>query len=141
MANPARARGRQVNLVQALALLLAFLLIAGIGGVLSAGLVMPAVAGVSAIANSTTEVFSDLPTELAEQPLSQKSTVLANDGTTVLATFYLENRIVVPLEKIAPVSALAPATAGITSPAASTPPMPAMRTNASRSASACARLT
>jgi len=99
----ARARGRQVNLAQALALLLAFLLIAGIGGVLSAGLVMPAVAGVSAVADATTEVFDDLPTELEEQPLSEKSTVLANDGTTVLATFYLENRIVVPLEQIAPV--------------------------------------
>ncbi|MGV8967425.1 MAG: penicillin-binding protein [Cellulomonas sp.] len=103
MAYPARARGRQVNLVQALALLLAFLLIAGIGGVLTAGLVMPAVAGASVLAKTTTNVFTDLPTELAEQPLSEKSTVLANDGTTVLATFYAENRIVVPLEQIAPV--------------------------------------
>lgn len=103
MATPARARGRQVNLVQALALLLAFLLVAGIGGVLSAGLVMPAVAGASVFAEATTEVFTDLPTALEEQPLSQKSTVLANDGTTVLATFYLENRIVVPLEQIAPI--------------------------------------
>ena len=90
-------------MAQALVFLLAFLLVAGIGGVLSAGLVMPAVAGVSAVANATTQVFTDLPTALAEQPLSQKSTVLANDGTTVLATFYLENRIVVPLEQIAPV--------------------------------------
>jgi membrane peptidoglycan carboxypeptidase len=103
MAYPARARGRQVNLVQALALLLAFLLIAGLGGVLTAGLMMPAVAGASVLAEATTNVFTDLPTELAEQPLSEKSTVLANDGTTVLATFYAENRIVVPLDKIAPI--------------------------------------
>ena len=57
MATPARAPGRQINLVQALALLIAFLLIAGIGGVLSAGLVLPAVAGVSALAGATTTVF------------------------------------------------------------------------------------
>ncbi|QTE29225.1 penicillin-binding protein [Pengzhenrongella sicca] len=103
MATPARTPGRQVNLIQALALLLAFLLMAGIGGVLSAGLLIPAVAGASVIAGATTTVFQDLPTELAEVPLSQKSTVLANDGTTVLATFYLENRIVVPLEQISPI--------------------------------------
>ena len=107
MATPARARGRQVNLVQALALLLAFLLIAGIGGVLSAGLVLPAVAGASVLAEATTEVFADLPTELEEEALSEKSTVLANDGTTVLATFFLENRIVVPLDQISPIMAQA----------------------------------
>ncbi|RYV51290.1 penicillin-binding protein [Pengzhenrongella frigida] len=107
MAPPAKARGRQATAVQVLALLLAFLLIAGLGGVLAAGLLMPAVAGMSVVAGATTSVFSDLPTELKEQPLSQKSVVLANDGTTVLATFYLENRIVVPLDRIAPIMAQA----------------------------------
>jgi membrane peptidoglycan carboxypeptidase len=100
MPHSARPQGRQVNLFQALALLLAFLLIAGVGGVLSAGLLMPAVAGASALTGATTEVFDDLPTELKEEPLSEKSTVLAADGTTVLATFYAQNRIVVPLEGI-----------------------------------------
>ncbi|GAA2720371.1 penicillin-binding protein [Cellulomonas aerilata] len=102
MPHSARPQGRQVNLFQALALLLALLLIAGIGGVLSAGLLMPAVAGASALTGATTEVFDDLPTELKEDPLSEKSTVLAADGTTVLATFYAQNRIVVPLEAISP---------------------------------------
>ncbi|WNB85883.1 transglycosylase domain-containing protein [Cellulomonas sp. ATA003] len=96
----AHSRGRQVNLFQALALLLALLLVAGVGGVLAAGLLMPAVAGASALTGATTEVFEDLPTELREEPLSEKSTVLAADGTTVLATFYNQNRIVVPLEAI-----------------------------------------
>src|SRR5919112_749992 len=98
----ARSRGRQVNLFQALALLLAFLLVAGVGGVLAAGLLMPAVAGASALTGATTEVFDDLPTELREDPLSEKSTLLAADGTTVLATFYAQNRIVVPLDAISP---------------------------------------
>ena len=96
----ARSRGRQVNLFQALALLLAFLLIAGVGGVLTAGLLLPAVAATSALTDATTEVFDDLPTELQEGPLSEKSTVLARDGQTVLATFYAQNRIVVPLDAI-----------------------------------------
>src|SRR5215203_2739346 len=84
MPHSARSRGRQVNLFQALALLLAFLL----------------VAGASALTGATTEVFDDLPTELREDPLSEKSTLLAADGTTVLATFYAQNRFVVPLDAI-----------------------------------------
>ncbi len=87
MASSARPRGRQVNVLQALALLLAFLLVAGIGGVLAAGLVLPAAASVSAVTNGTAQVFEDLPTVLNETPLSQKSTIYAADGT-VLATFY-----------------------------------------------------
>ncbi|OIQ85662.1 penicillin-binding protein 2D [mine drainage metagenome] len=101
MASSARPRGRQVNVLQALALLLAFLLVAGIGGVLAAGLVLPAAASVSAMTNGTAQVFEDLPTVLNETPLSQKSTIFAADGT-VLATFYAENRIVVPLADISP---------------------------------------
>lgn len=102
MATPARPRGRQVNLLQAVALLLAFALIAGVGGVLTAGLVLPAVAVASTATNTATTAFDDLPTQLDERPLSEKSVMLAADGT-VLATFYAENRIVVPLDQIAPI--------------------------------------
>jgi membrane peptidoglycan carboxypeptidase len=98
----ARSRRRQVNILQALALLLAFVLVAGIGGVLAAGLGLPAAAAVSALTSGTSQVFQDLPSELNEPPLSQKSTIYAADGT-VLATFYSENRIVVPLTAIAPI--------------------------------------
>jgi membrane peptidoglycan carboxypeptidase len=99
----ARTRDRLVGVVRALALVIVFVLVAGTGGVLAAGLVMPTVAGVGVLSSSSTSVFTDLPNALEEGPLSQKSTVFANDGTTVLATFYLENRVVVPLDKIAPV--------------------------------------
>src|SRR4051794_22028892 len=102
MATPVRPRGRQVNLVQAVALLAAFALIAGIGGVLAAGLVLPAVAVASTTTTTAATAFDDLPSQLKEEPLSEKSVMLAADGT-VLATFYAENRIVVPLDKIAPV--------------------------------------
>ncbi len=94
-----RRPARQVNLIQALALLLAFLLMAGLGGLLSAGLVMPAVATTSAVTDTSVRLFDDIPDQLEEVPLSEKSTIVAADGT-VLATLYEQNRIVVPLEEI-----------------------------------------
>lgn len=87
---------------QAVALFLSFLLVAGVGGVVAAGLVVPAVAGTKALTNTVEEVFDDLPSELAEQPLSQRSTIYDRKGR-VLATFFHENRIVVPLKEIAPI--------------------------------------
>jgi membrane peptidoglycan carboxypeptidase len=101
MASSARPRGRKVNVLQAFALLIAFLLVAGIGGVLAAGLVLPAAATVSTVTDGTAKVFDDLPSTLGETPLSQKSTIYAADNT-VLATFYNENRIVVALADISP---------------------------------------
>ena len=86
MPNPARPRGRQVNAFQALALLLSFVLVAGIGGVLAAGLALPGVALANGATDVTTEAFNDLPTELDTPGLPQKSTIKAADGT-VLATF------------------------------------------------------
>lgn len=97
---PASRRGRQVTAFQAVALFLSFLLLAGVGGVVAAGLVVPAVAGTKALTNTAEEIFDDLPSELAEQPLSQRSTIYDNKGR-VLANFYHENRIVVPLGDIA----------------------------------------
>jgi membrane peptidoglycan carboxypeptidase len=95
-------RGRQVNAFQALALLLAFVLIATMGGLLTAGLLLPGVAVANGATDLTVTAFDDLPDELEglNKPLSEKSVMLAADGS-VLATFYLENRIVVPSEQIA----------------------------------------
>lgn len=101
MPNPARSRGRQVNAFQALALLLSFVLVAGIGGVLAAGLALPGVAIANGATGITAKAFDDLPTELDQPGLPQKSTILANDGT-VLATFWDQNRVVVPLAQISP---------------------------------------
>lgn len=96
-------RGRKVNAFQALALLLAFVLMAGVGGLLAAGLILPAVAVTNGATDLTVTAFDELPSELGEQrPLSEKSTMLAADGS-VLATFYHDNRIVVGLDQIAPI--------------------------------------
>ncbi|MDO8106426.1 penicillin-binding protein [Isoptericola sp. b441] len=94
------ASARQVNALQAVGLLLAFLLVATVGGVLSAGLFMPAVASTSALTKTSVGMFDNLPDELALPKLSQKSFIYAADGT-LLATFYSQNRIVVPLADIA----------------------------------------
>lgn len=86
-----------------MALLLTFVMLAGVGGVLTAGLVIPVAAGASAVAKGTTQAFYDLPTDLEPGALSQASYIYANDGTTLLATFFDENREVVPLASISPI--------------------------------------
>ncbi|KQY21922.1 glycosyl transferase [Cellulomonas sp. Root485] len=101
MPNPARPRGRQVNAFQALALLLTFALVAGISGVLAAGLVLPGVAVANGVTDITVTAFDDLPTELEQKQLPEKSVIRAADGT-LLATFYDQNRVVVPLAEISP---------------------------------------
>ncbi|KGM13867.1 transglycosylase domain-containing protein [Cellulomonas bogoriensis] len=93
------AQGRQVNALQALGLFVAFIAMATVAGVLAAGLVMPAVAGTSVVTDTSVRLFDDLPDELQEVPLSEKSTLLAADGT-VLAEFFNEDRIIVPLEEM-----------------------------------------
>ncbi len=73
-----------------------------VAGLLGAGLFMPAVGAVGATARAGVHAFDSLPAELKQTPLAQQSKILAADGSTI-ATFYDENRIVVPLRKVAPV--------------------------------------
>jgi len=101
MAPSPSSRGRQVTVVQALALLLAFVLTAGVGGLLTAGLVLPTVAAANTATDLSIQAFEDLPSELEPGALSEKSTMLAADGT-VLATFFAENREVVSLDRVSP---------------------------------------
>ncbi|MBD5786145.1 transglycosylase domain-containing protein [Cellulosimicrobium terreum] len=100
MPTPVRARGRRINAYQLIALLLAFVLVAGVGGVLAAGLFIPLAAGANTATDSALEVFDELPEDLEPGPLAELSRVYANDGKTELATFYTENRIVVPLDNV-----------------------------------------
>ena len=99
MSSARPASGRRIGVVQLIGLLLAFLLTAGLGGVLTASLVMPAVATTNVITDTSVRLFDDLPAELVEVPLSQKSTVLASDGT-VLAEFFFQDRVIVPLDQV-----------------------------------------
>jgi membrane peptidoglycan carboxypeptidase len=81
--------------------LLAFVAAGVVGGVLVAGLVLPAAAlGESAVGGSMS-LFDQLPGDLDVNPPARSSTVLANDGS-VIATFYAENRVPVDLSQMSP---------------------------------------
>lgn len=73
-----------------------------VAGVIAAGLFMPVIGATGAAARGGVSFFDSLPDELQASPLAQQSRILAADGS-VIATFYSENRIVVPLSKIAPI--------------------------------------
>ena len=76
--------------------------VAAVLGVLVAALVVPFVGAVGYAAKGTADSLQNLPSELKAAPLSQRSRVLDRNGN-VIATFYDENRINVPLSKVAPI--------------------------------------
>ncbi|QAY63003.1 penicillin-binding protein [Xylanimonas allomyrinae] len=100
--SPAPGRfARRISATQMVALLLAFVLVAGAGGVLAAGLLLPVAHGARNVTDTSMAVFDEVPSVLERTPLAQASTVYAADGQH-LATFFAQNRIVVPLDEISP---------------------------------------
>lgn len=97
----ARRDGR-VTFVQLVTSVVGFLLFSVMGGVLVAGLALPAVTVAGEAANGTADLFEALPEEFNQTALPQSSSIYAADGTTLLATFYTQNRVVVPLQDISP---------------------------------------
>ncbi len=103
MARKARSGAPRVTIIQFVGALVGFVLLSTLGGVLVAGLLLP----VATVAGNTTKtgvaLFDELDPELEQlDRLPQQSNIYANDGTTLIATFYTQNRVVVPLEKISP---------------------------------------
>jgi len=94
--------GRVTNFTNIVSLLGAFLATSVVLGLLGAGLVMPAVGATGATARQGVHVFDTLPGDFTRTPLSQQSRILASDGT-LIATPYDENRVIMPLAKIAPI--------------------------------------
>ncbi|MFF5174964.1 transglycosylase domain-containing protein [Micromonospora sp. NPDC000089] len=47
--------------------------------------------------------YAELPNSLRTPPTAQRSNLYANDGTTLITSFYTEDRVEVPLTKVAPV--------------------------------------
>jgi len=94
--------GRVTNFTNIVSLLGAFLATSLVLGLLGAGLLMPVVGATGATARQGVHVFDTLPSDFSQTPLSQQSRILASDGTLIV-TPYDENRIIVPLAKIAPV--------------------------------------
>ncbi|MCI2239542.1 penicillin-binding protein [Paenibacillus sp. TRM 82003] len=83
-------------------LLGAFTAVSAAGGVLAAGLVVPAVAATGSAARMGVEVFNELPSDLGDQKLSEATTIRWSDGS-VMARVYDQNRSVVSFDQIAPV--------------------------------------
>jgi membrane peptidoglycan carboxypeptidase len=71
-------------------------------GILAAGLALPAIGFAGLSAKNAAQSFEALPAELQTPALDQRTRILAANGQTI-ATFYSENRVYVPLTKIAPV--------------------------------------
>jgi membrane peptidoglycan carboxypeptidase len=88
---------------RAVTLLIAFVAMSLLSGVLFAGLFIPAVGASASITKSSVTYFNSLPADMSRPPLAEQSTMYASDGTTVIARFYDENRVTVPLSRIAPV--------------------------------------
>jgi membrane peptidoglycan carboxypeptidase len=76
--------------------------VAAVMGVLVAGLAIP-FAGVAGLgARDVARSMDKLPAELSAEPLPQRTRLLAADGS-VLATLYDQNRVNIPLAKVAPI--------------------------------------
>jgi len=71
-------------------------------GALVAGLALPLVGGAALTAKAAAQDFQTLPADIQTRELAQRSVVYAADGTRI-ATFFDENRVSVPLSKVAPV--------------------------------------
>ena len=82
--------------------LVLFLGVSVLAGVLVAGLTLPVVGGLGLAARDSAEGFESLPAELEIPPLPERSRILAADGS-LIATFFYENRVSVPLSEVAPV--------------------------------------
>ena len=84
-------------------ILAAFTATAVAGGVVAAGIAMPALGAAGAITNTAVASFESLPTDLADPPMQQRTMITDADGT-VIATYWGDdgNRLNVPLEQISP---------------------------------------
>ncbi len=94
-----RARVTPVQLVTALLL---FVVFSVMGGFLVAGLALPVATVAGSATKGTASLFEELPQELSQTKLPQSSSIYDRTGTHLLATFYNQNRVVVPLDRISP---------------------------------------
>ena len=98
--NNERRITRKIPATQLVALLLAFVLTAGAGGLIGAGMLIPLAAGTDTTVQAGLDLFEEVPDELEPSPLAEQSRIFASDGKTLLATVYEQNRIVKPLDQI-----------------------------------------
>ena len=71
-----------------------------VAGVLTAGALFPFVGGLGLAARAGAESFLQLPAQLRDGPLPQRSRILAADGSTLATIYFNENRILVPMSQV-----------------------------------------
>ena len=76
--------------------------VAAVMGVLVAGLALPLAAVTGLSTRTVAEGMDKLPSDLAAEPLAQRTRILGRDGK-LLATLYDQNRVNVRLSQVAPV--------------------------------------
>ncbi len=84
-------------------ILAAFTATAVVGGVVAAGIAMPALGAAGAITNTAVASFESLPDDLAQPDLPQR-TIMTDDDHKIIATYWGDegNRVTVPLEEMSP---------------------------------------
>src|SRR5436305_2425736 len=88
---PRRRRGRAT-----FGLLLAVI----VTGVLVAGLAAPVVLGVGYVTRTVADRFLRASCDVHEKEPPERSTLLARDGRTVIATFFTQNRAPLPVRAV-----------------------------------------
>jgi membrane peptidoglycan carboxypeptidase len=79
-------------------------LIAGVvAGLVLAAAALPAALVFGVGFTALAAPYSELPNTLRTPPTSQRSNLYAKDGTTLITSFYVEDRVDVPLTEVAPV--------------------------------------
>ncbi len=99
MPRPTRKRR---SLTLATTSLFGFVAVAGLAGLVVAGMTLPFLGPVSLTARDSVESFEDLPAEFREPALPVRTVVYAADGKKI-ATIYDENRVEVPLDDVSEV--------------------------------------
>ncbi|MEA5052106.1 MAG: transglycosylase domain-containing protein [Propionicimonas sp.] len=88
-----------MGLLKRLFSLLMFLIVAGLGGALVAGLAIPLTSLLADSGEQAVESLESLPVDLETPPMAERSRLLNADGS-VLTYFYDENRYYVGLDKV-----------------------------------------
>src|SRR3954454_23322466 len=78
-----------------------FLGVAALSGVVLAGIALPAAGALGLAAKGTVDGFDEIPANLKRPPLSQRTTILDNQGGQI-ATVYSRDRTVVDLKDMSP---------------------------------------
>lgn len=78
-----------------------FLGVSVLAGAVMAGIALPAVGALGLAAKGSVEGFDELPANLKQPPLSQRTTILDSQGEQI-ATVYSRDRTVVDLKEISP---------------------------------------